>query len=178
MSDGGAFWLAVESLLSRVANLPINSCSVSVLITGGAAVHYHTDHRTSPCLDVEFSRRIIVPQNLSVFYFNNGVERELALQQAGNNFCNLVHADHFNDAPFIKKLNGSLDIHVLSPIDLIVSKTMRLNDKDVEDITYLAKLIDIAVLKTRIQEARSEIIGDLSCLDRHIDKVLSIIQSC
>lgn len=176
------FWVAVESLLSQFATLSLCTAKspVSALLSGGAAIHYYTQHRVTPSLDIEFSRRVLVPEHLSVFYIENGVERELAFLHAGNHCLSLTHDRYFSDANLITNLHEKLSVYVPTPHDLVLSKITRLNTQDQQDIQYLlnSNLIDLEALKLRIQEAQQSIIGNQDALISKIDQAISLIESC
>ena len=64
-----------------------------------------------------------------------------------------------------------LDVRLLAPVDLAVSKIARLSDQDREDIAALARagLVKAAALRQRAEEALGGYVGDVARVRNSID---------
>jgi hypothetical protein len=73
----------------------------------------------------------------------------------------------------------SIDVRVLAPVDLAVSKLSRFADQDREDILLLARegLIDPASLRKRAEQALAGYVGDLNSVRNSIDIACRLIES-
>ncbi|HXK27033.1 MAG TPA: DUF6036 family nucleotidyltransferase, partial [Candidatus Binatia bacterium] len=106
----------------------------------------------------------------------------LYLDRNYNDTLGLLHEDAHQDSRPIdipgidKKL---IDVRVLSPLDLAVSKLSRFADQDREDILLLAKegLIDSASLRKRAKEALGGYVGDLNQVRNAIEVACRLIES-
>lgn len=91
-----------------------------------------------------------------------------------NDTLGLLHEDAYGDANAIS-LPGVdaaiLDVRLLSPLDLAVSKLGRFSSQDREDIRTLARsgLISADALRQRAEEALGRYIGNLDRLRGSID---------
>ena len=148
---------------------------VRMYIAGGAALHFHTGGRTTEDVDAVFSTRVLFDEDIQVSYRDpDGRARFLYLDRNYNDTLGLLHENAYRDSralglPHIdKKL---VDVRVLAPIDLAVSKLARFSNQDREDIEQLAKLrlIDSASLRKRAEEALAGYVGDLGAVRTSID---------
>ena len=144
-------------------------------VAGGAAMHLYTGERVSEDIDAVFSRRVALPENLDVSYRDaDGAARLLYFDRQYNDTLGLLHEDAHQDSIPLT-LEGvdsrAIEVRLLSPLDLAVSKIGRLSDQDRNDIALLARrgLVDPAKLRTRANEAMSGYIGDLARLRNSID---------
>ncbi|HET9447749.1 MAG TPA: DUF6036 family nucleotidyltransferase [Steroidobacteraceae bacterium] len=73
--------------------------------------------------------------------------------------------------------SGLLDVRLLSPLDLTVSKLGRFSDQDRDDILALArlKLVDCGGLRRRAQEAIAGYVGDINRIQGTIDVACRIL---
>lgn len=156
---------------------------VRMYIAGGAALHLLTGVRVSEDVDAVFSKRVLFSEEIEVSYRDpDGRARLLYLDRNYNDTLGLLHEDAHKDArpvafPGIdKKL---IDVRVLAPIDLAVSKLSRFSDQDREDILLLARegLIDSASLRKRAEQALGGYVGDLSSVRNSIDIACRLIES-
>lgn len=156
---------------------------IRMYVAGGAALYLLTGVRVSADVDAVFSKRVLFNEEIEVSYRDpDGRARLLYLDRNYNDTLGLLHEDAHEDSRPIdipgidKKL---IDVRVLSPIDLAVSKLSRFADQDREDILLLAKegLIDSASLRKRAKEALAGYVGDLNPVRSSIDVACRLIES-
>jgi hypothetical protein len=156
---------------------------IRMYIAGGAALHLLTGARVSADVDAVFSKRILFNEEIEVSYRDpDGRARLLYLDRNYNDTLGLLHENAQKDSRPIdipgidKKL---IDVRLLAPIDLAVSKLSRFSDQDREDILLLARegLIDSALLRKRAEEALGGYVGDLNSVRNSIDIACRLIES-
>jgi hypothetical protein len=114
---------------------------VDAYLAGGVAVHLYTASRISTDVDAEFGSRIFLPNDLMVeVTLEDGTQQVIYLDTNYNSSFALMHEDYKDDAVPIDMGLKYLRVHVLSPVDLAVSKIARLADNDKEDIAALVRL--------------------------------------
>jgi hypothetical protein len=144
-------------------------------VAGGAAMHLYTGERVSEDIDAVFSRRIALPEDLEVAYRDaDGAARLLYFDRQYNDTLGLLH-DQAHEDSVILSLEGIdprvIEVRLLSPLDLAVSKVGRLSQVDRDDIALLVRrgLVDPAELRKRSEEAMAGYIGDLTWLRNSIE---------
>jgi len=156
---------------------------IRMVVAGGAALHLLTGARVSADVDAVFSKRVLFNEEIEVSYRDpDGRARLLYLDRNYNDTLGLLHEDAHQDSRPIdipgidKKL---IDVRVLAPIDLAVSKLSRFADQDREDILLLARegLIDSASLRKRAKEALGGYVGDLNPVRNAIEVACRLIES-
>ncbi len=156
---------------------------IRMVVAGGAALHLLTGARVSEDVDAVFSKRVLFNEEIEVSYRDpDGRARILYLDRNYNDALGLLHEDAHEDTRSIdipgidKKL---IDVRVLAPIDLAVSKLSRFADQDREDILLLARegLIDSASLRKRAEQALAGYVGDLNSVRNSIDIACRLIES-
>src|SRR5689334_9141995 len=98
-----AFLQALTEIAARIAiafaaadrkRLPVR-----MYLAGGAAVHYYTGARTTEDVDAVFSTRVLLPQDLEVYYINaQGEPRLLYFDRQYNDALGLLHEDARQDS--------------------------------------------------------------------------------
>lgn len=166
------FVAAFREIAARIAQAlaagPQGSLPVRMYVAGGAAMHLYVGERVSADVDAVFSHRVALPENLDVAYRDaDGRARLLYFDRQYNDTFGLLHEDaHADSVPL--DLDGIdarvLELRLLSPLDLAVTKIARLADHDRSDLTALARagLIDPARLRRRAEEALGGYVGDLA----------------
>jgi len=150
-------------------------------VAGGAAVHFYTGERISKDIDAVFSRRIVLPEDLEVFYRDaDGASRMLYFDRQYNDTFGLLHEDAQDDSvPLsIEGIDpGILEVRLLSALDLATSKLGRFSIQDRDDIASLArrKLISSAKLRQRAEEALVGYVGDTTRLQGSIELAVRIV---
>lgn len=152
-------------------------------VAGGAALHLLTGARVSEDVDAVFSKRVLFNEEPEVSYRDpDGRARLLYLDRNYNDTLGLLHEHAHKDSrpvdiPGIDRKR--IDVRVLAPIDLAVSKLSRFSDQDREDVLLLARegLIDPASLRKRADEALGGYVGDLTSVRNSIDIACRLIES-
>jgi len=182
-----AYLNAFAEVLSRIQQALKGSrpdvFPIRMYVAGGAALHLLTGARVSEDVDAVFSKRVLLNEEIEVSYRDpDGRARLLYLDRNYNDTLGLLHEDAHEDArpidiPGIDK--RIIDVRVLAPIDLAVSKLSRFSDQDREDILLLAKegLIDSASLRERAEQALAGYVGDLNSVRNSIDIACRLIES-
>jgi hypothetical protein len=177
-----AFREVVARITAALAGAPKRQLPVRMYVAGGAAMHFYTGERISEDVDAVFSRRIALPENLEVAYRDaDGAARLLYFDRQYNDSFGLLHeAAHDDSVPL--EIDGidpaALDVRLLAPVDLAVSKVARLSDQDRSDIAALARrgLITPRALRRRAEEAMGAYVGDLDRLRTSIDSACRIAE--
>lgn len=142
---------------------PVVAC-----VAGGAALHFYTGSRVSKDIDAKISARVLLdPKDLQVAYRGeDGHARLLYFDTQYNDSFALLHQDaHTNALPIA--LEGvdarRLEVRLLSPLDLAVSKLSRFSEQDQADIRALARegLVDASGLRRRAEGALPDYVGNL-----------------
>ena len=138
-------------------------------------MHFCTGERVSEDVDAVFSMRVALPENLEVAYRDaDGSGRLLYFDRQYNDTLWLLHEDaHKDSVPLsLEGINPRIiDVRLLSPLDLAVSKIGRLSDQDRDDIAVLVRrgLVRPAQLRKRAEEAAAGYVGDVERLRNSID---------
>ena len=168
----------IETSLHGVAK---EALPIRMYVAGGAALHFHTGARVSVDVDAAFSHRIALPDNLRVSYEDeDGSARLLYFDHQYNDTLGLMHEDAYGDSVPLA-LNGVnrriLDVRLLAPVDLAISKLGRYSEQDRADIVTLAEkhLLDSSTLGKRAQEAIAGYVGDTRRLRGNIEHALKLL---
>lgn len=178
-----AFAEVVGKIAQSLKGAPANTLPVRMYVAGGAALQLHIGTRVSEDIDATFSRRLVLPDDLSVSYRDiDGQARVLYLDRNYNDSLGLLHENAFDDSVSvtIPGVNAKLvDIRVLSRLDLAVSKLSRFSDQDREDILALARegLIGSKALRRRAEEALGGYIGNVDVWRNTIDIACRLIDA-
>jgi hypothetical protein len=171
-----AFRQVVARIAASLKEAPESALPVKMFVAGGAALHFYTGERVSRDIDAVFSHRIALPDDLDIAYRDaDGAARLLYFDRQYNDSLSLMHEDAQDDSIPLSLDGieaGVLDVRLLTPLDLAVSKISRFTDRDRSDIAILARyeLISSAALRQRAQEA-------LVCYVGSIDRVRGSIES-
>ena len=141
---------------------------VVVCVAGGAAMHFYTGSRFTNDIDAKILARVMLdPNELKVAYRGeDGHARLLYFDMQYNDSFALMHHSAYDDARPIE-VDGvdarRLEVRLLTPLDLAVSKLARFGDQDRDDIRVLAAagLIDAAALRKRAEAALPDYVGNL-----------------
>ena len=138
---------------------------VRMYVAGGVAAHFYTAQRMTDDVDATFSHRMLLPEDLEISYRDtDGKARLLYFDRQYNDSFGLLHEDAYKDSIPLK-LDGIdpkvVDVRLLSPVDLAVSKLARFAEHDQEDIKALAAagLLNSKDLRKRAEEALRHYIG-------------------
>src|ERR1700736_335437 len=160
-----AFRELVNRIGGSLAGLPKRALPIRMYVAGGAALHMYTGERVSRDIDAVFSRRIALPDNLEVAYRDaDGAARLLYFDRQYNDTLSLMHEDAQADSLPLS-LHGisaaRLDVRLLAPLDLAVSKLSGFSQQDRNDILSLARHRSVhpAALRARAVEALAGYVG-------------------
>lgn len=156
---------------------------IRMYIAGGAALHLWTGARVTEDIDATFSKRVLLNEDIEVSYRDpDGRARLMYLDRNYNDALGLLHEDAYEDSQRVdvpgvdKKL---IEVRVLSPVDVAVTKLARFTDQDREDIQLLARkrLIDSAAVRKRAQQALAGYVGDAGPVRTSIDIACRLIEA-
>jgi len=178
---------AFRELAARIAatlkDVAPHALPIRMYVAGGAALHFHTGERVSVDVDAAFSRRIALPERLDVAYRDeDGAARLLYFDRQYNDTLGLMHEDAHDDSISLT-LEGIdprvLDVRILTPVDLAVSKLGRFSEQDRADVAALARrgLVGAASLEARALEALEIYVGDTQRLRGNIASAVGIVET-
>jgi len=151
--------------------------AVIMYLAGGVAVNYYCGTRYTEDVDASFSRRFVLPKDLTVNYRRgDGSEAFIYFDHNYNTSFALLH-DGFeeNAREWVGIGNESrlVQLRVLSPLDLAVSKVARFSEQDRADIRSLGGegLFSAAEFRAHALEAMRDFIGDKRVLMTSLDLI-------
>jgi hypothetical protein len=153
---------------------------VNVYLAGGMAVHLYTAARVTTDVDAEFGSRILLPNDLMVeFTLEDGTPQVIYLDTNYNSTFALMHEDYLDDAIAIDLGLDQLRVHVLSPVDLAVSKIARFADTDKEDIAALVRLglTSAEAIDRRANDALVGYVGGLDMLKLNLRDAVALARA-
>lgn len=153
---------------------------LTVYLAGGMAVHLYTANRVTTDVDAEFSGRIIIPNDLMVeITLEDGSPQLIYLDTNYNSTFALMHEDYQDDAIPVDLGLEHIQVRVLSPVDLAVSKIARLADNDREDIQALVRLglTTANDIERRANSALVGYIGGQALLQANLQDALAIARN-
>ncbi len=178
-----AFARIARGIAASLEGTPAAALPVRMFVAGGAALYLHTGARVSEDIDASFSRRLVLADDMSVAYRDvDGRTRILYLDRNFNDSLGLLHEDAYA-ASIPVSLPGVdarlIEVRVLSPLDLAVSKLSRFSDQDRADIECLARerRIDSKTLRRRAGEALKGYVGNIDTLKNTIDIACGIVDA-
>ena len=176
-----AFIEITRRISDSLRSLPKKALPVHMYVAGGAALHFYTGERVTQDIDAAFSKRIALPDKLEVSYRDaDGAAQLLYLDRQYSVTLALIHEHAYSDSEPLA-LPGLepevLDVRLLTPMDLAVTKIGRLTSQDRDDIAALARrgLVHSALLRTRAKEAVRNFIGDTTRLRGNIETACRIV---
>lgn len=177
-----AFRQIAERIEQALAAAPKRVLPVRMYVAGGAALHLYTGARVSEDVDAVFSHRIALPENLEVVYRDaDGTIRLLYFDRQYNDALGLMHEDAHEDSVSLS-LDGIdksvLDVRLLAPVDLAVSKVGRFVEQDREDIEALARrgLVNVRIFRKRASEAAVAYVGAVDRVQGSIEIACKLIE--
>ena len=153
---------------------------LTVYLAGGMAVHLYTANRVTSDVDAEFSGRIIIPNDLMVeIKLEDGSPQVIYLDTNYNSTFALMHEDYQEDAIPVDLGLERIQVRVLAPVDLAVSKIARLADNDREDIQELVRLglTTADEIEQRANSAMAGYIEGQSLLQVNLQDALAIARN-
>jgi Nucleotidyltransferase of unknown function (DUF6036) len=177
-----AFREIVARITAALKQVPVAALPVKMYVAGGAALHFYTGERVSRDIDAVFSQRIALPDDLDIAYRDaDGAARLLYFDRQYSDTLSLMHEDaHEDSIPLsLEGIDASvLDVRLLAPLDLAVSKISRFSERDRSDIASLAthQHISSARLRQRAEEALSGYVGNLDRIRGSIELACRIVE--
>lgn len=164
------------------AGSPQSAEAVRMIVAGGAAQHFYTAARVSVDIDATLSKRMMLPPDLDVPFLDaDGSPRVLYFDRQYNDTFVLLHenADADSRPLALPGIDANvLDVRLLAPVDLAVSKISRFAEHDQADIAALARagLIDAASVRARAEDAMGGYIGDMKRITNSIGLACKLIE--
>lgn len=156
---------------------------IRMYVAGGAALHFHTGARVTEDVDAVFSKRVLLSEDIEVSYRDpDGRARIMYLDRNYNDTLGLMHQDAYEDSRSIAVAGvdkNLIEVRILSPLDLAVTKLARFTDQDREDVQLLARrgLINSGALRKRAEEALGGYVGDIASVRTSIDIACRLIDA-
>jgi Nucleotidyltransferase of unknown function (DUF6036) len=178
-----AFAELVGKIAQSLKGTPASALPIRMYVAGGAALQLHIGARVSEDIDATFSRRLVLSDDLSVAYRDvDGQARVLYLDRNYNDSLGLLHENAYRDSlPItIPGVDSQLiEVRVLSPLDLAVSKLSRFSEQDRQDIEALARegLISAKKLRSRAEAALAGYVGNLDIVKNTIDVACRLVNA-
>lgn len=151
---------------------------VVMTLAGGLAVHFYVGSRFTEDVDAEFSRRVLLPVKDLVFEYVDADGRPSMLHLDGqyNSSFSLMHEDCAEDSVEWAGIGNErrlVQLRVLSPVDLALSKVARFAGNDQEDILALAEagLFTSKQLLSRAHEALAYYVGNTSMVRQSVQLI-------
>jgi Nucleotidyltransferase of unknown function (DUF6036) len=176
-----AFRQIIVRISAALKQVPVSALPVKMYVAGGAALHFYTGERVSRDIDAVFSQRIVLPEDLDIAYRDaDGAARLLYFDRQYNDTLSLMHEDaHGDSIPLsLEGIDAKvLDVRLLAPLDLAVSKISRFSERDRSDIASLARHqhIDSTRLRQRAEEALTGYVGSLDRVRGSIELACRIV---
>jgi hypothetical protein len=148
---------------------------IKMFIAGGMAAHLYTGARVTTDVDAEFSKRILLPSDLIVETAGGTM---LYIDANYNSTFALMHEDYLDDALPVPITTGLIQVYVLSPVDLVVSKIARFSGPDAEDIESIIARFKLPAsdIQRRAEEALGGYVGDADYLRMNLRDVVKIAE--
>lgn len=146
---------------------------IQMYIAGGMATHLYTGSRVTTDVDAEFSKRFIIPSDILV---ETKAGQVLYLDSSYNSTFALMHEDYLQDVVRVPLNSDLIEVYVLSPVDLIVSKVARLSGPDREDIEAIIRTCGVTAeeIETRAKEALGGYVGNPRPVLLNLEDVLEM----
>ncbi|MFK4705603.1 F420-0:gamma-glutamyl ligase-like protein [Roseateles asaccharophilus] len=147
-----------------------------VVVAGGAAVHLYTGARVSKDLDAEFLARVLKPDVVVAYTDSDGTERTVHLDRTYTTTLGLLHEDYLDRSGLTGWTVPGLEVRVMSPVDLAISKLARWAEHDQADVRSLidAGLLNRDSFERLANEALSYFVGNTMPVRRSIEEALSM----
>lgn len=150
---------------------------LTAYLAGGMAVHLYTGLRVTNDVDVEFTARILIPNDLMVEVSDDGGDPQLIHFDTNYNpMFALLHEDYQQDAVDVPFGLERIRLRVLSPVDLAVSKIARFAPNDQEDIQALVRLglTSADAIEARGREALTGYVGNLGMVEFNLRDAVAL----
>lgn len=152
--------------------------AVIMYLAGGVAVNYYCGTRYTEDVDASFSRRFVLPKDLTVNYRRrDGSEAFIYFDHNYNTAFALLHEGFEEKARAWEGIGNErrlVELRVLSPLDLAVSKVARFSEQDRADIRALGGegLFTAGGFRAHAVEAMRDFIGDKRVLMTSLELIV------
>jgi len=154
-----------------------------VYVAGGAAVLLHAGVRPSRDLDASFSLRIHLPADLEETYTDRGGHpASIYLDANYPDTLGPAHEDALAAAEPLELAGvdvAKLEVRVLAPLDLAISKLGRFSEHDRQDMVAMARagLLDAGKLERRAKEALRYYVGHPAAPRANLRDALALVRA-
>ncbi len=156
---------------------PVVAC-----VAGGAAMHFYVGGRFTNDIDAKIMARVMLDaKDLQAAYRGeDGHARLLYFDTQYNDSFALLHQNAYDDARPIEVAgvdSRRLEVRLLTPLDLAVSKLARFSAQDKDDIRALAGagLITAASLRRRAEAALPDYVGHMERVKTSINIACKLV---
>jgi hypothetical protein len=166
---------ALRKLLQELESRTNLGRPVTIYIAGGMAAHLYTQARATTDVDAEFPARFVIPPDLTAKIEAGPQAGEiLYIDTNYNPTFSLLHEHYQQDAQPLDLGLKMINVRVLAPVDLVLSKLTRLAAPDIEDIEAIlrAGLVSVDQLERRGEEAIAGYVGDVARVRGNLAAVL------
>lgn len=163
----------LKLLLERLElTLELNQ-PIKMYLAGGMASHLYTGGRVTSDVDAEFSRRILIPDDLMIETVEGNL---LYIDTNYNSTFALMHENYQEDSIVVPLGLKMLEVRVLAPVDLVVSKLARYSDNDKEDIEAIVKsgLVTADAIEKRAREALGGYVGNVRPVEMNLEDAIRL----
>ncbi len=179
-----AMKIMLDKLHQSITTSGYSGEPVQMYLAGGMAVHYYCGTRYTNDVDASFSRRLLLSgKDLTVSYTrSDGRPATIYLDLNYNDTFALMHPDYQQDAQEWAGIGNearTIQLRVLTPTDLAVSKIARFSQQDQADILALAETgkVTSSGLRQRATEALDYYVGDTRWIHQSLDVISAEIDS-
>lgn len=164
-SENTPFLVAVKDLFDGVAaGIPDGSPKIKAYIAGGTAVHWWLRSRSTDDVDASFSHKLIMAGDAVVYYEDENGRHAVELDRQYNPTFGLEHETTQERAVSAMGLLGGgdkIDVFILAPVDIVLSKLARWAEVDQDDARDLgaAGLVDPDELAALAEDAMLSAVG-------------------
>lgn len=116
---------------------------VNAYLTGGAAIYLLTKMRASDDVDAILTQTVDFPTGVVTVWEDEGIKKTLSYDDNYHPDFGLIAEDYEDRSFKIKCLDNKINIKVLHPLDIIITKMSRFSAGDEEDIQAIIRAFDI-----------------------------------
>ncbi len=163
----------IDAILGEATSL---DGGLRMYLAGGMAVHYHCGTRYTNDVDATFSHRVLLSSHdLTINYTRaDGRPSSIYFDFNYNDTFALIHPDYKAAAVEWKGIGNErrrVKLHVLTPVDLAVSKVARFSPQDQQDIEALSAHFSRSDFLKRANEAVACYVGDTKWIKQTIEMI-------
>jgi hypothetical protein len=131
---------AVCELFQRLEQRITFKKNVNVYLGGGMAVYLYTAERLTTDVDIEIAGKVSIPSDLTVdITSEDGIRNTVYFDTNFHTSLGLIQENYEEEAIPLDFGLKHLNLRVLAPCDLVLTKIDRFNERDKEDIASLVR---------------------------------------